>query len=239
VVVVAVAGRCYKKDTAAGQVSPSSSFAADYSNLGRHLNRKVQMTMLRGSFFQSDTETLPPSKHMLLCSEDPLAAILGNFPSLVTASNDPEAEPYLGYFQLPTTWKYLPHKTPWAYQNWSYDEEASEMTGAADVLDQPVGFVRECTADATVSVASHIVDGGRIVPILHLDVATIESAYVNVRMVSVVDTAVAYACPYFVRHNHDSLESHYTSFGRNEKVGWCQPSFPRIESFELDAVVRL
>ena len=69
VVVAAVAEICYKQDTAVGQVSPSSSFAVDYANLGRRLNRKVQMTKLRGSFSQPDTETLLPSKHMLLCCE--------------------------------------------------------------------------------------------------------------------------------------------------------------------------
>ena len=161
----------------------------------------------------------------------------------MTASNDPEAEPYYGCFQFQTTWKYLPYKTPSTYQNWTYDEDTLEMAvvvaAAAAALDQPVGFVRECTIDATVSVASHIVDEGRIVPILHLVVATIESAYVSVRMASVVDTAVACACPYFVRHNHDILESHDTSFGRNEKAGWCQPAFHCIESFEIDVVVRL
>jgi hypothetical protein len=82
------------------------------------------------------------------------------------------------------------------HQNCSDDEDALEMTAVAGALAQPVGFVHERTADATVSVASHIVGGGQIVPMLHLVVEVIESGIVCVRMVRVLDTAVAYECPY-------------------------------------------
>ena len=109
------------------------------------------------------------------------------------------------------------------------------MTVAADdEYDLPVGFD---TADATVSVASHIVDEGQIGPMPHLVAAKIESAYVSVRMIYAEDTVAVCVCPCFVRHNHGILESRDTSFDRDENVGWCQPSILRIEErFELAVV---
>ena len=104
--VVAVARIGYKNYTAVWKVLVA---VAD----GQHSNKKVQMTMLRDSFSQFDKETLFSSNYMVLCSEDPLAAILDDFPSLVvTASNDPEAGPGLDCFRLQMTLKYPPHKTP-------------------------------------------------------------------------------------------------------------------------------
>jgi hypothetical protein len=106
---VVAAGVCDTKDTVAEALQ---SFAAERSNLGQHSNRKEQMKMLRDSFFQSGRKTLIPSMHMLLYSEVLLAAILVDFPSSVTVNNYPEVEPCLGYFQLQTTSRHLPHKTP-------------------------------------------------------------------------------------------------------------------------------
>jgi len=193
VAAAVAAGIGYTKDIV---VEALQSFAAERSNLGQRSNRKVQMKMLRDSFSQSGRKTLIPSTHMMLYSEVLLAAILVDFPSSMTVNNDPEVEPCLDYFQLQTTSRHLPHRTPWMHQNCSDDEDALAMTAAAGELDQPVGFVHERTADATVSVASHIVGGGRIVPMLHLVVEEIESGIVRVHMVSVLDTAVAYECPY-------------------------------------------
>lgn len=115
------------------------------------------------------------------------------------------------------------------------------MAVVADAaLDQPVDFVRGSTVDATVSVASRIAGGGQIVPIQHLVAAM--SACKSVRMVvdvvRVVGTVVAFACPYFDRHNRDTLESQRTSLDWNEGVACFHPSYPRIESFALGVVVR-
>lgn len=110
------------------------------------------------------------------------------------------------------------------------------MTVAGDERDLLVGFD---TSDATVSVASHIVDGWQIGPIPRLVVAKIVSAYVGVSMMRAVDTAVACACPYFARYSHGILESHDTSFGWDGKVGWRQPSTLRTEErFVLAVFVR-
>jgi len=126
----------------------------------------------------------------------------------VTANNDLETGPDLDYFQLQVPWRYLPYRIQRKHQNYSCDGQTLEVA-VADAFDRPVGFVLVCTADATVSVASHIVAGGQIVPKQHLVVAMIENGYVNVCM-RVVGTAVAYVYPYFARYIYDNLASHDT-----------------------------
>ena len=90
------------------------------------------------------------------------------------------------------------------------------MEDAAAAHDQPVGSVHVYIAGETVSVASHIVDGGRTVPTQYLVVAAIESGHVSVHMVPVVDIAAVNACLHFGPHKHDILAYYDTSFYQNE-----------------------
>ncbi len=111
---------------------------------------------------------------------------------------------------------------------------------AVAVDDESDLFVGSDIADATVSAASHIVDGEHTELKLRLVVVKIESAVVNdAHMVRAVDNAGACAYPCSVRHIHDILEYRDTSFGWKEKVGWCQPAVLRIGNyFDLVVVVR-
>mmetsp|Transcript_20307 Transcript_20307/g.50502 ORF Transcript_20307/g.50502 Transcript_20307/m.50502 type:complete len:292 (-) Transcript_20307:1304-2179(-) len=235
-VAAAVAARsCCKKDIAMRWTL--SAVAAESSYLGQHSNKMAQMKTLRDSFSQSYMETLIPWEDTLY-SEDPRAVTLDHLPYLVTASNDPEVGLDLDYFLCQATWKYHQDKTLWTHQSCPYDEEPLEkIVVVDDEHDRLVGFD---TADATVSVASHIVVEVQVGPKSHLVAAKIESAYESARMMHAVDTAVSYACLYFVRHNHGTLEHRDTSCARDVNSGWHQPSILRIvEHFEFGVVVRL
>lgn len=97
------------------------------------------------------------------------------------------------------------------------NEEPWAMAVAADESDLFVDS--DIAVDASVSAASHTVDGGHTELILRLVVVEIESAIVNGHMRCAVDNAGACVYPYCVHHIHGILEYRGTSFGWKRKVG--------------------
>lgn len=97
------------------------------------------------------------------------------------------------------------------------NEEPWAMAVAADESDLFVDS--DIAADASVSAASHTVDGGHTELILRLVVVEIESAIVNGHMRCAVDNAGACVYPYCVHHIHGILEYRGTLFGWKRKVG--------------------
>jgi len=87
--VAAAVIKC-KKRIVAGKALPL--FVDEYSCLGQHSDRKAQTTTLLGSFFLAGRETLIPWEHMMLCYENPLAPMPGDFLFSVTGCNGPAGE---------------------------------------------------------------------------------------------------------------------------------------------------